>query len=106
MRRKLLSVFTALTITVGGGTLATASPAHASGTFGLLCNLSSNGWLFASYDSYGGVGYLRTLHAGRGFRYHLSSIRDVHGRIWIFGHGAEADTTDGWILESHVHCPG
>lgn len=104
MKRKLLSVFATVALAVGGGALVTPSPAHATGTWGLLCTISSNGWLFASYDSGGGVGYQTTLHAGRGFRYHLSSIRDVHGRIWIFGHGAEAPDVDGWILEGHVSC--
>ena len=104
MRRKLLSAFAALVITVGGGTLTTASPAHASGTFGLLCRTTSNGWLFATYDMYGGVTYLTTLSADRGFRYHMSSISDVYGRIWVFGHGAESPELDGWILQSHIRC--
>jgi len=104
MRRRLLSMFAALTITVGGGALAVTSPAHASGTFGLLCTTNSNGWLFASYDMFGGVGYVRTLHAGRGFRYHLSSVTDTQARLWYFGHGAEAPEQDGWILASHVSC--
>jgi hypothetical protein len=104
VRRRLLSVFAALTITVGGGTLVPASPAHATGTFGVLCSVSSNGWLFSSWDGDGGVGYIRTLHAGRGFRFHLSSMRDSQYRLWYFGHGAEAPEQDGWILASHLSC--
>ncbi|MEU6073885.1 hypothetical protein [Micromonospora sp. NPDC047074] len=97
-------MFTALVVAVGGGTLATATPAHATGTFGVLCTVSSNGWLFASYDGNGGTGYLRTLHAGRGFRFHLSYVTDSSYRLWYFGHGAEAPEEDGWILASHLSC--
>jgi len=104
MRRRLLGAFAALTIGIGSGTLVAAGPAHASGTFGMLCTTSSNGWLFSSWDGNGGVGYLRTLHAGRGFRYHLSYMHDSQARLWYFGHGAEAPEQDGWILASHLSC--
>jgi hypothetical protein len=106
MRRRLLSMFAAVTFAVGGGTLAATAPAHASDAWGILCATISNGYLFASADyPNGGYFYLRTLHAGRGFRYHGYGQTDMYGRWWIYGHGAEDPAQDGWILKAHTNCP-
>jgi hypothetical protein len=104
MKRKLLNVFVAMIVAVGGGTFAGAAPAHASDAWGILCQINSNAWLFGRIDAYGGADYIRTIHAGRGFRYHGQIFTDYYGRNWIYGHSAEAPDTDGWALAWHIYC--
>jgi hypothetical protein len=58
--------------------------------------------LFAAVDGNGGYFYLRTLHAGRGFRWHGQGVIDYHGRNWVYGHGAEDPDRDGWVLGDHL----
>lgn len=103
MKRRLLTGLAALVVGVGGGTMVATTPAHASDAPGVLCGLNSNAWLFATVDDYGGAFYLRTVHAGRGFRVHGGG-NDLYNRMWYYGHSAEAPHQDGWVLASHVSC--
>jgi len=69
-----------------------------------LCMITSDGWLYANVDVYGGSFVLRTVHAGRGFRWHGIGADDGYGRIWFYGHSAEAPDQDGWLLGDHLSC--
>ena len=102
MKRRLLAGIAALVVGVGGGSAVATAPAHASDAWGVVCNLNSNAWLFAAVDGNGGYFVLRTLHAGRGFRWHGQGVNDYYGRNWFYGHGAEAPDQDGWVLASHL----
>ena len=103
MKGKLLATATAFTLAFAGSAVA-AEPAEASDTGGILCMLTSDAWLYASVDPWGGNVYLRTLHAGRGFRWHYYGTNDEYGRPWYYGHGAEAPDQDGWVLGDHLSC--
>jgi hypothetical protein len=100
MKRRILTAALALTLAASGAVLATA-PAHASDQPGAICNLNQNTWL----RQWPGGPPLRTLTAGRGFRYHYTGHFDGY-QLWIYGHGAEAPSQDGWILAANVYgCP-
>ena len=97
MKRRLLHVMTALTVVLTGTAVA-AQPASASDAWGVVCNLRQNTWLRT--DPYGFV--LRTLTAGRGFRWHGQAYDD--GTVWIYGHGAEYPDIDGWVPAANTTC--
>lgn len=96
MRRKLLHALT-VGIMVLTGTMVAAAPASASDAPGFICILNKNTWLRAAP----GAHVLLTLSAGRGFRWHGQGIGDETGS-WIYGHGAEAPSVDGWIPANNV----
>lgn len=102
MKRRVLAGIAAAVVGLGGGTMVAAAPAAASDAPGALCNLSSNAWLYAGVDGHGGYWVLRTLHAGRGFRAHGQGTVDHHGRIWLYGHGAEDPQLDGWVYYGNL----
>jgi len=103
LRFKLLASAAALTMAFAGSAVA-ATPASASDAPGTLCMLTSDAWLYASVDTYGGSIVLRTVHAGRGFRWHNMGFNDAYGRNWYYGHRAEAPDQDGWVLGDHLRC--
>ncbi|GAA2365778.1 hypothetical protein Cme02nite_31020 [Catellatospora methionotrophica] len=98
MKRTLLHTMTAAVVVLAGTTVA-AAPAIASDAPGFVCNLNQNTWLRT--DPHGFV--LRTLTAGRGFRWHGQAIDDGSS-VWIYGHGAEAPGQDGWIPAANANC--
>lgn len=81
-----------------GGTVVAASPASASDAPGFVCILNQNTWLRVA--PWGFV--LRTLSAGRGFRWH-GQVIGYDNDVWIYGHGAEAPAQDGWIPAANVN---
>lgn len=100
-----ISVNTHVTEMVLGTAQLQTSLHNPTGSSALTANsvvrkLCSNANLY-TYYYYGGSGYLRKVHAGRGFRVYVYQI-DYRGRLWAYGHSAEAPTTNGWILESHL----
>ncbi|MEU4570403.1 hypothetical protein [Micromonospora sp. NPDC023956] len=97
MKRKLLHITTAAAVVVAGSAVV-AAPASASDAPGTVCNLRENTWLRSA--PHGSV--LLTLTAGRGFRYHGQGWSD--GTDWIYGHGAEYPSIDGWVLVGNTTC--
>ena len=89
-------------------TTSAAGPAAVQGVYAAGVNpqavdsvvrtLCSNAHLY-SYPVSGS--YLRTVHAGRGFRVYQYQY-DEYGRLWAYGHSAEAPNTNGFILEYHL----
>lgn len=98
MKRQLLHAGTAVMVVLASATAA-AAPASASDAPGFVCILNQNTWLRT--DPHGFV--LRTLSAGRGFRWHGQGIDDGSS-VWIYGHGAEAPGQDGWIPAGNANC--
>ncbi|WDZ84279.1 hypothetical protein [Micromonospora cathayae] len=92
MKNKILGASAALALALAGTAVA-ASPASASDSGGAICVLNQNTWLRDS--PHGGV--LRTLTAGRGFRWHGTGADNGSGVMWMYGHGAEAPAQDGWV---------
>ncbi|SCL28032.1 hypothetical protein [Micromonospora inyonensis] len=97
MKRRLLHTMTALTVVLAGSAVA-AAPASASDAPGTVCILKENTWLRTA--PHGTV--LLTLTAGRGFRYHGQGWSD--GTDWIYGHGAEYPSVDGWVPAGNTTC--
>jgi hypothetical protein len=98
LKRKLISALAVATL-AAGSVVATTGPAAASDAPGALCNLNSNAWL----REWPSGPYLRTLSAGRGFRWHWQGYFDGY-QDWFYGHGAEAPNQDGWVLAAHLNC--
>lgn len=97
MKRKLLHALTIGAVVLTGTTVA-AAPASASNAPGYICLLNKNTWLRTAP----GADVLLTLSEGRGFRWHGQGIFD--GTVsWIYGHGAEAPSVDGWIPYGNVY---
>lgn len=99
MKRRLLHILTAGTVILGGAAVAPA-PASASDAWGIVCNLRENTWLRAAPFN-GHV--LRTLTAGRGFRWH-GQVMGIDADVWIYGHGAEYPDIDGWVPGRNTTC--
>ncbi|WDZ85792.1 hypothetical protein [Micromonospora cathayae] len=99
MKRRLLHVLTAMTVVLAGSMVAPA-PASASDAWGIVCNLKQNTWLRAAPQS-GFV--LRTLTAGRGFRWH-GQVWALDDDVWLYGHGAEDPSLDGWVPGGNTTC--
>ncbi|XTZ17804.1 hypothetical protein ACQSSU_10740 [Micromonospora echinospora] len=97
MKRRLLHVVAAVTVVLAGSAVV-AAPASASDAPGTICLLKENTWLRDM--PHGSV--LRTLTAGRGFRYHGSGW--VGDDVWIYGHGAEYPDIDGWVPARNTTC--
>lgn len=91
MKRRLLHTLAALTVALPLTAMVATTPASASDRDGYLCILNQNTWLRAEPQGF----VLRTLSAGRGFRAHGGS-EDYYGS-WLWGHGAEDPSLDGWI---------
>ncbi|MEV0325973.1 hypothetical protein AB0H63_05900 [Micromonospora echinospora] len=98
MKRRLLHVLTAVTVVVAGSAVV-AAPASASDMPGTVCHLRENTWLRAAP-----LGTVQlTLTAGRGFRWH--GARSWEGtEVWIYGHGAEYPSVDGWVPARNTTC--
>lgn len=99
MRRRLLHVLTASTVILAG-TAVVPTPAAASDAPGYVCNLRENTWLRAAPQS---SFILKTLTAGRGFRWH-GQVWGIDEDIWIYGHGAEYPSIDGWVPARNTTC--
>ncbi|RGC65181.1 hypothetical protein C5N14_30005 [Micromonospora sp. MW-13] len=99
MKRRLLHALTAMTVIIAG-TGVVATPASASDAWGIVCNLRENTWLRAAPQS-GFV--LRTLTAGRGFRWH-GQVWAIDADSWLYGHGAEDPSLDGWVPARNTTC--
>ena len=99
MRRRLLPILTAATVLLAGSAVA-ATPASASDAPGFVCNLTQNTWLRAAPQS---SFVLRTLTAGRGFRWH-GQVWGIDEETWIYGHGAEDPSLDGWVPAENTTC--
>lgn len=97
MKHKILGAL-AVTGLVLAGSAVVASPASASDAYGAICVLNQNTWLRDA--PHGNV--LRTLTAGRGFRWHGTGADNGSGVMWMYGHGAEAPTQDGWVPAANV----
>ncbi|MEU7980858.1 hypothetical protein AB0B63_20275 [Micromonospora sp. NPDC049081] len=97
MKRRLLSVLTIAAVSLTSAAVV-AAPAHASDAPGFVCNLTQNTWLRAA--PHGPV--LRTLTAGRGFRAHAGWGEDNDN--WVYGHGAEDPSLDGWVPLGNTTC--
>lgn len=91
MKRRLLHALVVGVMVVAGATVV-AAPASASNAPGAICVLNKNTWLRVAP----GGPVLLTLSAGRGFRWHGYGVGD-ETESWIYGHGAEAPSVDGWI---------
>ncbi|MBB5868024.1 hypothetical protein F4553_001403 [Allocatelliglobosispora scoriae] len=87
-------------VVVLAGSAVAAAPASASDAPGFLCNLNQNTWLRGEPDGF----VLRTLSAGRGFRWHGQASDPGYGTVWIYGHGAEAPGQDGWVPAANTNC--
>lgn len=99
MKRRLLYALAAAAAILPG-TFVAAAPASASDAWGIVCNLRQNTWLrSAPFD--GPV--LRTLTAGRGFRWH-GQVMGIDEDVWIYGHGAEYPDVDGWVPARNTTC--
>ncbi|MEU7615671.1 hypothetical protein AB0M91_15570 [Micromonospora rifamycinica] len=98
MKRRILHVLT-IAVVVAPGTAVAAAPASASDAPGYLCNLTQNTWLRTA--PHGQV--LRTLTAGRGFRWHGQGWSEDND-TWIYGHGAEDPSLDGWVPAGNTTC--
>ena len=98
MKRRLLYALATTTVVLAS-TAVTAAPASASDAWGIVCNLTQNTWLRT--DPHGFV--LRTLTAGRGFRWHGQGWAEDND-VWIYGHGAEYPDIDGWVPLSNTTC--
>ncbi|MFI6820397.1 hypothetical protein ACIBJE_05505 [Micromonospora sp. NPDC050187] len=98
MIRRLVHVMAALTVVLAGSAVV-ATPASASDRFGFVCNLKENTWLRTA--PHGTV--LRTLTAGRGFRWH-GEVWAIDDDTWIYGHGAEYPELDGWVPARNTTC--
>ncbi|WP_405115586.1 hypothetical protein OG559_13260 [Micromonospora sp. NBC_01405] len=46
---------------------------------------------------------LRTLTAGRGFRWH-GQVWAIDADSWVYGHGAEDPSLDGWVPARNTTC--
>lgn len=46
---------------------------------------------------------LRTLTAGRGFRWH-GQVTGIDEDAWIYGHGAKDPSLDGWVPARNTTC--
>ncbi|MFG1949770.1 hypothetical protein [Micromonospora sp. NPDC048830] len=99
MKRRLLHALTAGIVILGGAAVA-APPASASDAPGFVCNLTENTWLRAAPQS---SFILRTLTAGRGFRWH-GQVWGIDDDVWIYGHGAEDPALDGWVPARNTTC--
>ncbi|WP_428963171.1 hypothetical protein [Micromonospora fluostatini] len=99
MKRRLLHALTTMVVVLAG-TMAVPAPASASDAWGIVCNLRENTWLRAAPQS-GFV--LRTLTAGRGFRWH-GQVWGLDDDIWLYGHGAEYPSQDGWVPGRNTTC--
>ncbi|WBB73174.1 hypothetical protein O7602_26370 [Micromonospora sp. WMMD1128] len=97
MKRRILSALTLATVGLAGAAVA-PTPASASDAPGFVCNLTQNTWL--RDQPHGGV--LRTLTAGRGFRAHGGWAED--NDAWVYGHGAEYPSIDGWVPLGNTTC--
>ncbi|SCL25626.1 hypothetical protein GA0074692_1997 [Micromonospora pallida] len=98
MKRRILHVMAAMTVVLAGSAVV-AAPASASDAPGSICTLTENTWLRSS--PHGSV--LRTLTAGRGFRYHWHGWAEDDD-VWIYGHGAEYPDIDGWVPRRNTTC--
>ena len=98
MKRRLLHLLTVATVTVASAAV-TATPAHASDAWGIVCNLTQNTWLRTAPHGH----VMRTLTAGRGFRWHGQGWA-VDNDHWIYGHGAEDPSLDGWVPAGNTTC--
>jgi hypothetical protein len=98
VKRRLLHILTVATV-VFSGTAVVAAPASASDAWGIVCNLRENTWLRT--EPHGHV--LLTLTAGRGFRWH-GQVSAVDDDTWIYGHGAEYPSVDGWVPARNTTC--
>lgn len=92
MKNRILRASVVLGLVLAGSTVV-AAPASASDAYGAICILNQNTWL--RDEPHGNV--LRTLTAGRGFRWHGVGSDNGSGVMWYYGHGAEAPTQDGWV---------
>jgi len=99
VKRRTLHALMITTVTLVG-TAVVAAPASASDAPGFVCNLTQNTWLRAAPHS-GHI--LRTLTAGRGFRWHGQAWSEDED-TWIYGHGAEDPSLDGWVPAGNTTC--
>lgn len=99
MKRRLLHIVMATTVVLAGS-MTVATPASASDAWGIVCNLRENTWLRAAPQS-GHI--LRTLTAGRGFRWH-GQVWAIDDDAWVYGHGAEDPSMDGWVPARNTTC--
>lgn len=99
MKKPLFTIAAAVAISVGA--LTVAGPASADPN---ECQTTESAPFYADWDASGGVSYLFTLSAGRGFRSNGSYLFDSLGRQWISGHGAEHPDREGWVIQSHTNC--
>ncbi len=99
MKKKLFTITAAFAI---AGGIMSAGPASAED--GYLCMTTENAPFYTSFNGEGGVGYLFTLSAGRGFRTNGTGGGDYYDRAWIGGHGAEHPDREGYTLQSHTTC--
>ena len=89
---------------LAGSAITLAGPASAAQVqpADVVCNLTSNAYLFVSMSHAGGSGAQFTLHKGRGFHSYEHYYFDDDHRNWVYGYGAEHPDVDGWILLSHA----
>ncbi len=100
MKKTLFTI--AAAVAVSAAVLTVAGPASADDPY--LCMTTENAPFYAGIDSTGGVSYLFTLSAGRGFRTNGHFLNDALGRDWMSGHGAEHPDREGWVLLDHTNC--
>ncbi|WP_229406500.1 hypothetical protein [Micromonospora sp. NBRC 110038] len=98
MKRRILPALTVATVALAGSAVAPTA-ASASDAWGIVCNLTQNTWLRAAPHAQ----VLRTLTAGRGFRWH-GQVWAEDDDVWIYGHGAEDPAIDGWVPGGNTTC--